>query len=920
MENIINIINKLEESTKSTLSSLQNSYSPHYIDINYTIVDKVINYGVGKYYPNSTIIRLDNCDSIIIKRQPLDGNLLSAMENGIIKYFLFILDGKIYPLSMISIISDDRNTYLLINKNNIYNIRFFLFPFKIRYKENKYENPYDISFVSEIYNKYKNSIIIDLLGNCSVIKKTSINTSSMFKVETSDIKYRIFKNNILSIDSSKYNIIKFKDIEEYPINIFKINRQPDEPNIFYYYAFYNKNIIDKQVNFINQLLTNENLYNYLINNVDLQQYNFDFVFDKNLSYEDNINNITDYILSYDPTLFNSILSNKNIEKKYYTGSELLAIKDTNGYVNFSNYRNNSIENYVIIYVNNLLYDYHELIIRNSRGIRVKLINIKPEDKIEIVWYYGVDNKNYIANIPNYDYKYNGFSNYIKDNINTLEIFTKKLSNRVYDAIPESDSLLYVVEYYLSNNNKSINFFNDFYYNKDIVLSSKRQFRYMRLNASDKEAITSEINLTDDFKLCNNINQYMVFINNKFQSPNDYLFSINKYNNPINKRNIYLSSKLQIGDQIDIFYIPYPYKTIEFSEDYEIIDNGILHIDTNNYLGHPYNKNINDIFINSSKINDEYIHTTSSNIIKIMSSAIKYDKNIIILDYINEYISNEETIFKDYFINNDNIKNNLMVDILSNDISLISKLYNDLNDITITESNYRLYHYLKSMIAYHILLNFYIKLFNMIDASEYFDYPEDSPIVEISELTKHEYTSIEVDGSVGSEISYHEINYLENGQIEIKKTNKLGYSVIYLSDIDTYVENDIYSASIELLFDLKGPAHSNDINKLINIRHTYINGSIIDNIHMVYNEDGGTTESLMNLPLIFRACNINKDGNVKKVRFYTILYNQYDKIIITKPLSVENRPYPSDKIGIILIDPQIQTIEELPYNWEEYGII
>ena len=678
MENIINLINKIGKSTKSTLSSLQKSYSPHYIDIEYTVVDKVINYGMEKYYPNKTIIRLDNFDSIVNKRVSLNSNLLTAMNSSTIKYFLFIFRNKIYPLSMIDIIADDRYLYLLINSitEGPVDIKFFLFPFKIEYKENDNSSDSDIRFTQEIFDKYKNNIIINLLDTSNVVIGNG-NTDSNLIISTDDIRYRTFGNNILFFNDYDKHIIRYSNIKEYPANIFKINRMDNEPSYFYYYAFYNKNIIDEQVNFVNQLLSNKDISDSLVEELGLEGFDFDFTFDKELSYEENINKITNYILGYDPSLFNSLLSNKNIEKKYYTGDELLSLKDNDGYINFSNYRKDNMENYVIIYVNGKLYDYHELIIKNNKGTRIKLIDINSDDNIEIVWYYNIDNSNYVANIPNIGYEYDGFKDYIRDNINTLEIFSKSLPYHMYDIL-ESDNLLYKIEYSLINN-KNINFGSEYYYNTNIIISSKRQFRYMRVDITESEVIPSKIDLSNDFNLCNNLDQYMVFVNNKFQSINDYSLTINKYDNPVNIRSMYLSSPLVFGDQVDIFYIPYPYGIKEFSKENDIIGNGILYIDSNEYLGYPYNRDINDIFINSSKIWDDDIKISSSNMIKIMLSAIHYDNNIIILEYINEYLTYEESEFGVYFRYNDNIRNQLMVDMLNGNPWLLDSLYNDFSN-------------------------------------------------------------------------------------------------------------------------------------------------------------------------------------------------------------------------------------------------
>ena len=165
---------------------------------------------------------------------------------------------------------------------------------------------------------------------------------------------------------------------------------------------------------------------------------------------------------------------------------------------------------------------------------------------------------------------------------------------------------------------NITFENDYYYGKNLKIVPKRQFRHYRFKQKDGQF---KIILPTQFNYCHDSNRYLIFINGKKIDRTEYTITImNKYR-PFDKLILYLSTILDEGDYVDIFYIPMILK-----ESYRldtINKDGLLKLtDSTRYpTKYPLSKYTTMIFINGYKVNPLEIKDISIN--QMLISVDKY---------------------------------------------------------------------------------------------------------------------------------------------------------------------------------------------------------------------------------------------------------------------------------------------------------
>ena len=353
---------------------------------------------------------------------------------------------------------------------------------------------------------------------------------------------------------------------------------------------------------------------------------FDFDHDVCSAYEDNIDRAMKYIVRYDFNMLGDLfVDNTNIISMTYTGFEFKSKASEKGYVHLSRkHCSDNIEDVVIMFVNHKLYQYMIDITYTTNTINIPIFGILNDDHVEILMFTKCNNSVYSIKVDSPDEAV-----YIHPDLNLEDcyIMSDECPDAVYD-VPDSEEgrKQYIVDlsYTRDGDKYKIVFTKPYYYGKTITLVPKRQFRYYRFKQKDGQY---KVILPTQFNYCHDPDRYLIFVNGKKIDRTEYTISIMNENRPFDKLILYVSTILDDGDYIDIFYIPEI--LIEKYKTERIANSGLLMLeDDETYVNYPttypLSKYTSMIFINGLKVNPLDIKDVSLN--SMLINVDKYIRN------------------------------------------------------------------------------------------------------------------------------------------------------------------------------------------------------------------------------------------------------------------------------------------------------
>ena len=372
---------------------------------------------------------------------------------------------------------------------------------------------------------------------------------------------------------------------------------------------------------------------------------FDFDHDVCSAYEDNIDRAMKYIVRYDFNMLGDLfVDNTNIISMTYTGFEFKSKASEKGYVHLSRkHCSDNIEDVVIMFVNHKLYQYMIDITYTTNTINIPIFGILNDDHVEILMFTKCNNSVYSIKVDSPDEAV-----YIHPDLNLEDcyIMSDECPDAVYD-VPDSEEgrKQYIVDlsYTRDGDKYKIAFTKPYYYGKTITLVPKRQFRYYRFKQKDGQY---KVILPTQFNYCHDPDRYLIFVNGKKIDRTEYTISIMNENRPFDKLILYVSTILDDGDYIDIFYIPEI--LIEKYKTERIANSGLLMLeDEETYVNYPttypLSKYTSMIFINGLKVNPLDIKDVSLNSMLInVDKYIRNDDGSIAHDgYDNEIVNRHQ---------------------------------------------------------------------------------------------------------------------------------------------------------------------------------------------------------------------------------------------------------------------------------------
>ena len=629
-------VDKLRHHTTHMIENIQVAGAPNYYNI---MATKKYSYKFDGYdYP----ITESNTQIYMVKNMPFTGRkdksiFIDSMANLVlnkeIRPFIIFIGGKAIKWSNIAIVRDWYYTYMIIKNilSTDVGLDTIIFPCTIRYGEDN-QVLSDKSAYMYFDNKgFLTEDIDDVAMRIEVIDPCV--SGETFQL-TSDINYFqlktnpdqiTFNGNIMAFETYKFFSNSRFYLQSHGKNTYTYLRdtEPIIKTFYYNKANSSKNLL---LNIPNQEQVNEDAINKSkgltsTDNAYIDNFNtpFNFKLSKNKTYSRNIAEATKYILTYNmQLLINYYKDQANFKSYNYTGEQLHSmVPEEGGYLKIPRQRKNGLDDYVIVFHNDKLYEYYKQIEYSNRYFSIPIFNhILKEDKIEILHFRNIDNTYYTINLEK------GKANYIAKNLrhDNLLLFANSPSGKeTYDDFNVENNIQYQLDFSYKNNwngdkyvNTNIELKDEYYYNKRINIVSKRQFKQMYYELAENSNI---FNLNPDFRFCRSQNQYLIFVDGIKLINDDFSLNYMTNDNQIRTMSIVTKNNMHKGSRINIIYIPDAYGEILIDNYESPISNKDISLDTTE-LGYSFDKDLFMISIDGKKILNSNIQNISSNRVRI----------------------------------------------------------------------------------------------------------------------------------------------------------------------------------------------------------------------------------------------------------------------------------------------------------------
>lgn len=630
-------VDKLRHHTTHMIEDIQVAGAPNMYDI---MATKKFAYKYDGYeYPitssNTQIYMVKNMP--FIKKRENKSIFIDSMANLVsnkeIRPFVLFVGGKAVKWSNMVIVRDWYYTYIVIKNIPMTDsgISTIIFPCTVRYGE---DNQILTGVTAHMYFDNKGFITEESDEVAMRIEVIDPHVTGETFQLTSDINYFQLKTNHDQITFNG-NIIAFENyklfedsrfyLQSYGKNSYMYLRDtnPIIKTFYYNQANSSKNLL---LNIPNQDQVSEDAVNRskgLSSEADVYIDNFnnqfDFKLSKEKTYSRNIAEAIKYILTFNMQLLIDYYKDQANFKSYnYTGEQLYSmVPEEGGYLRIPRQRKNGLDDYVIVFHNDKLYEYYKQIEYENRYFKIPIFNhVLREDKIEILHFKNIDNTYYTLT-PVKD-----TSNYIAKTLrhdNFLLFGNSPSGKEIYDDFSIENNIQYQLDFDYKNNwnndkyiNTDISLKDEYYYNKKINIVSKRQFREMYYNVTED---TNTFDLEPDFRFCRNKNQYLVFVNGIKLVNDDFSLQVMTNDNQITRMSISTTNTIESGSYINIIYIPDAYGEILIDNYNSQIGNGDINLDVSE-LDYPFDKDLFMISIDGMKILNSNIQNVSSHRVRL----------------------------------------------------------------------------------------------------------------------------------------------------------------------------------------------------------------------------------------------------------------------------------------------------------------
>lgn len=596
----------------------------------------------GYEYPNNTWgTQIFSCTNLPFDKRRCNkkiyidsiANLVARQE---MRPILLFLNGKAIKWSDCTIVRDWAYTYVVIKNTNPYenDLSCIMFPCDIRYGEDNNCLPADVCDTHFYFDasgklttnrsqvKIRMEVIDEnVVGEILNYSKKYIEVQNEYNQRANERNIFVFEDNLLFPESRFYLQDNGKDIFTYLRDttnaVFK--------TFYWIKANSYKGLLYKIPNgqYTKDTVI-EGTKGKSTTQIDDFRPPFNFHMSRNRLYDENVAKAVEYIMGYDMSLLVKYYKQMSYIESYVFDGEYLInrVPKDGGWLIMPRSRRRSYDDYIIVFRNNHLYEWYKGIEYDTHNFKIPIFDhIKRTDKIEILHFKEVDNYCYSLTVDKVK------ADYIPEGLrydNFLLFGNAPSGSEVYPKYSVETSNYYDVDFSYKNNfdngkyrNTEIKLNDPYYENKSINICSKRQFRYMYYNIFKvKEAEEKGgyyINLSPDFKFCHEKSKYLIFLNWKLLSQDDFDLHVMTTESPHKYIWITFNVPLKDGDVADIFYLPMSYNEIDISDTVDMNYYGqcrdiIMDINT---LGYQFDKDLFLLAIDGFKVNYAAIENISN---------------------------------------------------------------------------------------------------------------------------------------------------------------------------------------------------------------------------------------------------------------------------------------------------------------------
>ena len=565
--------------------------------------------------------------------------------NNVIHPFLLFVNGKFVKWSNIEIVNDVHYTYIIAN--NVYypdveKIDIIQIPFNIFYNENG-----NITENTKIMFRFDENGLLSDIGETIISYDETISDIHMdsFDAPLGNIRGWDILNIKDNIKLFPENLIIFKNGLLYrdanividPMNVLSIDNG-ESKGMVDGRAFYdiNSNIPKNNVyqfhgnDYISELMKNAQLSEpedvpYYVTKLR-EDFNFDFEYSIDKSYEQNILDSINYIYNYNPQLLYPAHTSPIIIRSW-TGKQVKELLDENSNLVMIRDKYDNHQTYILPFLNGELYKYHDQIIYNLSTFTLPIYGeLADDDLLEIIYFKNVDNATIIGHVTQED-PLVSLDGYIDRD--DLLVYADRHHDMKFPTIGFNSRLAYRIDYTWDEETKAMSFEDDYYYGRDLAFVSKNRFIYIGYNIRKN---CFKFQLSDEFKYCDNQKQFMVFINGRKLSQDEFNITILKNTRPFDDLFIYTAKALHPGDKLDVFYVPYPiegmymFKSVDEYDTKITTEEGVLTYD----IPVPYKSFLQEggVFVLTSGTRDVGIDDTSY-IVDIDTNTITFVEGTVL---------------------------------------------------------------------------------------------------------------------------------------------------------------------------------------------------------------------------------------------------------------------------------------------------
>lgn len=562
--------------------------------------------------------------------------------------FLVFINGRMIRWEYISLICVTEKYYLLIQgiDQDIFDEYFFgtlhsfnivYLPDNVIYKDGGFDTTARTLFAFDeaggIVKEGNARTVIDSKDPGVSISAADLTDNPYYEI-SDQIKYSYFADNICVFNNGVYD--GFNDISVIG-NIAQINGgNLGASDNLYVRAFYNTGMATPSYNNISRVsasyIKNDIIdtfkhpgrYAYLEN----LKIPFDLEMNRDISYEENRSISLDTIAKYNPLFFNEYyMSQKefiNIEVDF---PWIINHLDEDGNLRIPRRFEYGTEFFIIIFVNGELYKYY----RNSKYENGDFIcpiqGILKDDIIEIMYFKNAKNHAYDMIIDQDEpYLPLDVDYYYIDG--DTRIFARETPNNYfeYPSIYEGKHhfpVEYSFEYDTDAKRFRVRFTDDFYYGKELMLTSSKRFVFHSELIQMENGIEGEteanffkIDLGDKFMYCNEYDRYLVFYNGRRLMNDHYRLVLPcRDTTPFSKFQIYIAMPLHHGDRVEVFYLPHHFNDIyEATED--LNNTGLITIPKHK-LPFALDKHLFTFWLNGKKIPSSALQNIDSTKVQLI---------------------------------------------------------------------------------------------------------------------------------------------------------------------------------------------------------------------------------------------------------------------------------------------------------------